>query len=100
MRVRPIVALAALVTLAGAVFVVLITEVAVAFSCEEGESCDALSDPMAMRAMAWITFAGVVATSALVLLRIRWATAASLALTGMSFVIWLSLFVYVVEGSL
>lgn len=99
-RVRIVVTLFALFALVGAVAIVVITEVAVAFACGEGEPCGVVSDPMKMRAMAWATLAGTILSGTFALLRIKWATIAAVTLTGATFITWFLLFVYIVEGSL
>jgi hypothetical protein len=92
--------LSALFVITGAIVIVVISEIAAAFACGEGQSCDGLSSPLAMRVMAWVTLGGIVVGVTSIVLRRRLAVAAFAVLTGLSFVAWLLLFVYVVEGDL
>ena len=84
----------------GAGVAVFFSEVAFAFACDGPDPCQAFSDPMKMRAFAWLMLGGVVVS--VVLARVRQRTAAAVAgvLTSLVFVVWLSLFVYIVEGKL
>lgn len=88
--------LVALFALFGAAAVVTYTEIAYGFACE-GDSCSVASAPTIMRILAWIALGGPVV--AIVLAR-RHATAAraSLLIAVVAFLVWIPLFVYVVEG--
>lgn len=94
---RVLVAIGALV---GAAVGVVITEIAFAFACDVPEGCEGLSDPIKMRVLAWVMAASVLVSIVLALLKQRTATIAAVLVTTVFFVIWLSLFVYIIDGDL
>ena len=88
-----------LAALGGAAVLVFFTEVAFAFACD-AEPCSASSDPMKMRALAWITLGGVLVSLVLAGRRRRAGLVISASLTAISFLLWLAAFTFVVEGDL
>lgn len=90
----------ALLVVVGALCVVVVTEIAVTFACEEREPCEVVSAPLAMRATGWLTLTGVLASLAFAALRVQTAAVVIGLLTGAIFIAWLLLFAYVGQGGL
>jgi hypothetical protein len=87
----------ALLALAGAIGVVVISEIAFAFTCGERDPCDAVSAPTGMRALAWVTLGGVAVS--VIAARLKPVVAPiAIGLVILAFLTWIVLFVFVVEG--
>jgi len=92
--------LVALGALVGAGVAVYFSKVAYAFACDGPDPCRGFSDPVKMRTFAWIVLGGVLVSILLARFRRRTAAILTTVMTAVAFLIWLSLFIYIIEGEL